>query len=438
MSAMDAQADSDQADATVVTALRGRLRLPPLVLYLMSASLVRCASGGAAVGLVSLTISAGHGAAFGASLAALLTAPYIAGPWLARVLDGTGDSRIVLAFSFAVFGVCLAGGALLLGHAPDAVIMALMVGAGLAGPLMTGGLSSRLAGIVGGRERLRRRAEGWDSATYGLSNIVGPAVVATIGAVAGPLTAVVVLGCGGLMSAVLVLTLPRQSTGPGTKDSLPVRAALRILFATGPLRRVLIATMLTAVSTGGIMVIAVVFGTGLGASAAAGAALATAYGVGSLGGAIAVALLPLRGEPEKLTIALIGANAGCVALCAAAPGYVIALVTFALAGASSAVLFTATLAVRSVYSPPGATAQVFVSMAGAKMAASSVGTALAGSLVVLGPRFALLVGATFVTVSVAIALIDRQISPKRASASTEPATVATAPSLESSSRRDAG
>lgn len=78
----------------------------PLRTYLIAAVLIRTATGGAAVGLVLLTVSRpdGGGAAAGGLLAALLTAPQLAGPWLARFMEGRADSRIVLACTFALSG----------------------------------------------------------------------------------------------------------------------------------------------------------------------------------------------------------------------------------------------------------------------------------------------------------------------------------------------
>jgi MFS family permease len=115
-----------------------------------------------------------------------------------------------------------------------------------------------------------------------------------------------------------------------------------------------------------------------------------------------------------------------VGLCALAPGYGLALATFALAGATSAVLFTASLAVRSVYSPPNARAQVFVTMAGLKMAAGSAGTALAGTLVGIGPRLALCLNAVVVASAVTLALTDLRLTRGRSPAADQEDTSAPA------------
>ncbi|MFD3844176.1 MFS transporter [Streptomyces sp. NPDC058642] len=389
-----------------------------LAVYLTSATLVRSASGGAPVGLVSLTLARpGHGSAMlGGVLAALLTLPNVAGPWLARWLEQARDPRIRLAAAFVVFGLMLAGTGLTLGRVPVGLVGLLVIVGGLCGPLMTGGLSSRLALIVGDDTRTQRRAEGWDSATYGSSNIVGPTAVAAITALSGALTAVVALGAAGVVGGLLMFALPKENrTAAAKQRSMPVREALGVIARRGPLRRVMIATMITSVSTGGVMVIAVVLGRDLQGSAGAGAALGAAYGVGNLCGALLTGAFPLTGEPERWVLRLIAANAVAVGLCALAPGYVLALTTFALAGATSAVLFTASLAVRSVYSPPNARAQVFVTMAGLKMAAGSAGTALADTLVGIGPRLALCLNAVVVASAVTIALTDLRLTRRRPS-----------------------
>ncbi|WP_217200898.1 MFS transporter [Streptomyces buecherae] len=390
-----------------------------LAVYLTSATLVRSASGGAPVALVALTLAQpGHGGAtLGGLLAALLTLPNVAGPWMARWLEAARDPRLRLAAAFIVFGLMLAATGLTLGHLPVVLVGALVIVGGISEPLMTGGLSSRLALIVGEDTRAQRRAEGWDSATYGSSNILGPAAVAAITALTGALTAVVALGATSVVAGLLMFALPREHrTAAARQRSMPVRDALAVITRRGPLRRVMIATMITSVSTGGVMVIAVVFGRNLQGSAGAGAALGVAYGVGNLCGALLTGVFPLTGEPERWVLRLIAANAVTVGLCALAPGYVLALVTFALAGATSAVLFTASLAVRSVYSPPNARAQVFVTMAGLKMAAGSAGTALAGTLVGMGPRLVLCLNAVVVASAVTIALLDLRLTRSRPSA----------------------
>jgi predicted MFS family arabinose efflux permease len=287
------------------------------------------------------------------------------------------------------------------------------------GPLLTGGLSSRLAGLAAPGETAQRRAQGWDAVSYGVGGTAGPAAVAALAGLVGPLPALLALAGAAGSAAALTLTLPRaEARGAGGREALPVRAVLRLIAGHGPLRRVTVATTVTSLSLGAVpAVIAVVLGSTLRAGPGAGAALAAAFGLGNLAGSLAVTVLPLRGEPELLTIRGVVAMAGALALCALAPSYPLALAAFALAGAVNAPFFTATLAARSRYSPAAARAQVFVSMAAGKVAAGAVGGALAAAAIGAGPRTLLAAGAALTLAAAALCAADRRLAAPREVAS---------------------
>jgi MFS family permease len=387
-----------------------------LTRYLAAATLARGADGGAAVGLVLLaTMPAAHlqrPATVGGLLAACLTAPHLLGPAVARRLDRARDGRPVLAGSCVIYGGALAAATLGIGHAPLPVIAACVVVAGACGPLLTGGLSSRLAGLVEPDERSQGRAQGWDAVTYGIGGSAGPAVVAAVAAAASPRVAMGMLTAASLLAAVLTLTLhagdgPRAREGP----ALTVRQTLRLIAVDGPLRRVTYATMVVAIPGGAVAVLAVALGQHLGASAASGALLVAAFGIGNLAGSLLVTAFPLTGEPERLATGYAVVVAGAFALCAVVPSFPAAIAAFGLAGAANAPFFTATLAARSAYAPPGGRAQIFVSVAGLKVAAASLGTAVAGSIVGYGPRLALLLGAGLTLAVVVATVVDRHVQP---------------------------
>lgn len=402
----------------------------PLARYLVAATLARGADAGAAVGLVLLAVSpaAGlqHGVKAGGLLAAALTAPHLLGPWVARHLDRAHDGRRVLAAAFTAYGIALAAASLGLGHIPFALVLIAVVAAGACGPLLTGGLSSRLASIAGsgrpdghagatGDERHdgragSGRAEGWDAVTYGLAGTLGPGLVAVLASATSPLAALLTLAAATVVAAAMTLTLPRTERAASSAATLAVREALRLLVAHGPLRRVGVATMLTAASFGALSVIAVMLGPSLTSHASAGASLVAAFGLGNLAGSGLVTVFPLRGEPERLTTRWVVVMGAALGICALAPSYPLALAAFALAGASNAPFFTATLAARSRYSPPEARAQVFVSLAGVKVAMASAGTALAGAAGGAGPRALLAAGAALTLGAAAATVLDRRLS----------------------------
>jgi hypothetical protein len=389
-----------------------------LVRYLGAALLARGADAGAGIGLILLAVDPAtglaNGAAAGGLLAAGLTAPHLLGPWLARWLDRAHDGRRVLAGSFAAYGTALAGAALLLGRVRLGAVLVLVGAAGACGPLLTGGLSSRLAGIAGAGTRPQRRAEGWDAISYGLAGTAGPAAVAGLAALTAPLAAVLVLAGVSLAAAAVTLTLPCGRPATAAADPAPtVWAALRLIAGHGPLRRVTVATMLTALSTGGLPVVAVVLGAQLSNRSGAGATLAAAFGIGNLAGSLLVTAFPVRGEPEVLTTRFVAVMAAALGLCAAAPTYPLAVAAFAIAGATNAPFFTATLAARSRYAPPEARAQLFVSVAGLKVAMMAAGTAVAGAVISEGPRGLLVVMAAVTLLAAAVTVVDRRADPQR-------------------------
>jgi len=395
-----------------------------LARYLAAATLVRAADAGAVVGLVLLALApdrrAGAGPAVGGLLAAALTAPHLLGPLIAHRLDRARDGRVLLATSYLLYAVALALGTLTLGRAPVAVPIIAVAVAGACGPLLTGGLSSRLAGIAGPDERGQRRAQGWDAVTYGVGGTAGPALVAALSAVAGAQPALLGLCLAAAIGAGLTLTLPadpsrRPATseagedGTGDQSVTSIRAGLALLVSSGPLRRVTTMTMLGALGMGALPLAAVALGSSLVGRAGAGATLTMAVGAGSLAGSLAVTVFPIRGEPDLQARRLFAVLVLVIVGCSLAPTFGFALAGFALIGAANATSFTATLAARSIYSPPSARAQVFVTSAGLKVAMSSVGSVVAGVGIGagLGGRALLLAAGAATGVGVLAAVLDR-------------------------------
>ncbi|GAA0342078.1 MFS transporter [Actinoallomurus spadix] len=366
-----------------------------LVRYVPAAVLARGADGGAAVGLVLLAMDPGlrlpGAAATGGLLAGALSAPHLLGPWTARRLDHARDARWVLAAAFLVYAAALAAGSLLLGRAPVWTAVAAVAAAGCCGPLLTGGLSSRLPGTSGADGKARRRAQGWDALTYGIGGTAGPAAVAGLAGLFGPLTAMLALSGAAALAAGLAPTLSLERSNNASADPAPgVLAGIGVLVGAAPLRRVTTLTLLGALGMGALPVIAAVLGPHLTGRPGAGATLTVAYGLGNLGGSLLATIFPLRGEPERLALRLFAAVAVTFVLGALAPGFALTLVAFALVGVANALSFTATLTARTAYAPVTARAQVFVTSAGLKVAVSSAGSAAAGAMAGLGGRTLLL------------------------------------------------
>ncbi|TDD22178.1 MFS transporter [Kribbella turkmenica] len=388
------------------------LRRAALPRYFVAASLARAADSGAAVGLVLLAVDHSelrHPEAVGGLLAAGLTAPHLLGPVVAKRLDQARDSRRYLFAAFMLFGCALAAAAFLLGRVPLPFVVLMTVVAGTCGPVLTGGISSRVADLTGPDQRARRRGEGLDVLSYSTAAICGPAGVAALAAATNPLTALAVLGAAAVLAAFLALTLPPSTADDGNpKVAASVRSVLTMLIRNGPLRRVNYATMFTAISNGSLPVVAVILAVHLTGRATGGATMMAFLGVGSLAGAVLLTLFPLRGEPDRLTTRYVALVGIATALCALPTNYPLALLAFAFVGFANAPFGTATFAARSEYAPPAARTQVFVTMASLKIAAASAGSALAGVLTSLGPRGLPLAAAAVVVLAALGTTVDRR------------------------------
>lgn len=271
-----------------------------LARYVVAATLVRSADGGAVVAIVLLAHASGLPGWIAGLLGASITAPHLLGPFIAGRLDTAQDGRKVIAISALVHGVLLGAAGLLLPVTWAVAPAVLLVVSGLFGPMLTGGVSSRLPSIAGPSQRSQRRAHGWDVASYGLSGTLGPAVVAWIAAGPGPLTATLVLAAAAIIGAGGVLVLPRQDPPLSAVDVPSPGRTLLAIGRSGPLRRTLALTITVAFSVAVLPIYAVAVAPSLGGAALAGTLVAV-YGIGSLAGSALLMAWPLRGDSDRLT-----------------------------------------------------------------------------------------------------------------------------------------
>lgn len=379
----------------------------------MAAALARGADSGAAVGFVLLaatTPGLANPALTGALLVTCMTVPHLFGPLLAGRLDRAADARRPIAAVIVCYGTAIAAAVVTMGRAPLIVVAGLAALAGLCGPLLTGGLSSMLPALVRDDPRAQGRAQGMDSMTYGIAGTAGPAAVAASAGLIGARPAVLALAAGTVIAAALLLTLPRPSRAVHPDAVLSALSTVRVLLTCGPLRRVLYMTLVSAAPGGGLTVLAVALAPQLDVGPGPAALMAAAFGCGNLSGALVLTVRPLLGEPERLVSVCAAALGAAYLVCAAVPGYGVALAAFFVVGVANAPLFTSTLAARTRYSPPGARAQVFVWMAALKVGAIAAGAAGIGAAISLGPRVLLVIAGGAVLTTSAVTFVDRALT----------------------------
>lgn len=379
-----------------------------LVGYVVPATLARTADGGAVVAIVLLATAGGKAGWLAGLLGACITAPHLLGPFVARSIDSARDGRRVIALACVVHGATLAAAVLLFPVTHPVVPAVLLVASGLVGPLLTGGISSRLPAIAGADRTSQRRAQGWDVATYGIGGTVGPTLVAAVSAWASPLVAALVLAAATFVAAALVMLLPYAPPAADAAD-VPRPARTFVLMVTsGPLRRTLYLTMAVAFSVAVLPITAVAGTSRFGVAPAVAAVLTAAYGLGNLAGSAGVMIRPLSGDADRLMTRLALIVAATLLGVALMPEFALAVPAYAAAGIANAYFFAATLAARNEYSPVEARGQVFVWIGALKITAGSAGTALAGAIVGITVHLPLVLVIAITTAFAALSAAERR------------------------------
>lgn len=382
-----------------------------LARYVLAATVARAADSAAAVAVVLLVLSPATGVSnpglAAGILSACLTAPHLLGPLLGRRLDLARNGWIVIAAACLMYGTAVAAAAVALERTSLWGTGLFLIVAGASGPLLTGGFSSRLPALVRADQRSQRRAQGWDATTYGVGGTVGPAAAAAVSGVASPTIAILAVAAAALLAAVLTMTLPQVSTnGTAPQDSVPGPGqVLHLITGTGALRRTVYVTMALAMPGAAISIAAVGLAPSLEINAANAALLPAAFGLGSLGGSMALMIAPLRGDAEKAVSRLAAAAGVAFALAGLVPTFSYALVAFGAAGVLNSLFFTATLAARSEHAPCNARGQVFIWTAALKVTAATVGNAAAGALISVDARLPLIAGGALSIAAAAIATV---------------------------------
>jgi len=386
-----------------------------LARYVIAATLARMTDGGAIVAVVLLVTMQGGSGNVAGFLAACITAPHLLGPFIARRIDLADDGRKVIAWGCVLCSVSLAAAFASYGHAPLILTGVLLVIAGCCGPLMMGGISTRLPAIAGGDQRSQRRAQGWDVATYGIGGTVGPSVVAAASAWASPIVAGLLLAAAAFCSAWLVMRLPYSAPEHGG-DVRSVPGAwqtVALMLRDGRLRRTLYMTMLVAFGMAALPITAVYMTSVLGVAAASAAAMTAAYGIGNLSGSVGVMFRPLRGEPDRLMTMLALCVIGGLIAVMMSQTFLLALLTYWIAGVLNAFFFAATLAARTEYAPAKGRGQVFLWVAAMKITAGSAGTAVAGVLVEGSVKAPLIIGICLIAMAALLSFFEQSMESSR-------------------------
>lgn len=386
-----------------------------LPLYLAMAFFARLAEEGTAVAVVLLALQRSGSAGQGAFVLAAWMAPHvIAAPLVGALVSRMRRPRLCYLGALGGFACAIAGLATSVGRAPTPVTLAVALAGGSFGPVVSGGLSSLIAGLLP-TGAPRDRAYALDAAVYNAASLAGPAVAGLAAAVASPGGAILLLVGAAAAAAALAGGLPYGRMQPAAADHAPagtlradLTAGLAAVWRIRALRALTAGTCLAFVGVGALTTTTVLLADHRGRPGAGGI-LMTAFALGALAGSLAAARWrPLLSDPRLATLALCGT--GVTLATAALPVSATATTAlFVLAGLYDGPLLTATLRLRAAHAPPPVRAQVFTLGAGLKITAAACGATLVGAAAALPPPLLLL---GIAAVRLAAALLYTVVRPR--------------------------
>jgi len=384
----------------------------PLARYLATAVLVRSMDSGSTVGITLLALSLpglAHPLQVAGLLAASRTLPYILAPITGRWLNRLADPRPAITAGALLFALGVVVTVLTLGVVPLPFTMAAAATAGLAGPLLTGGLSSVLGSVA---DRAGRRRSGLDAITYGLGTTFSPAIVSILAAAYSPRLAVLGLAAVGAVGSLMVFTLP-LGAGVGSGRTVGFAQIFGAIVRIPGLRRT------TMVSFGAMVAVTCAMLLGIARVDAQNPAragwVAVAMGVGAMTGNIMFTARPPRiSSDDGMTLSLV-AVVPVLVIVALASGIPAQVGLFALFGFTMTPINVMSITARGEYAPPEVQGGIFVTLAGVKMGFGAIGSALAGTLAGFGYTTALLILSGYVAVVVMVVLVDRGLTGRAVS-----------------------
>ncbi|QKV96610.1 MFS transporter [Streptomyces sp. NA02950] len=366
--------------------------------YLSGAAAARTGDETAGPALLLAGLALTGSASSGSSLLAGFTvAAAVGGPVAGTLLDRSARPGRVLTAALALHAVALAAIPLGLGRVPFAVTLALALGAGLLGPVLSGGWTAQLPKLI--PPEAVSRAYALDAMTFGLGTLVGPALAGTVAALAGAPAAVAVA------VVLLCLALPAAWTLPPARRPVPavhrnrpvlteLTAGARAILRNRALARATATSVITCAGEGAFITCAPLLGAAVFGGADRGALLLSASAAASLAASALLSRHPSPLRPD----AVIGGSAVVLAMASllaasGRPAVVIAAVL--LAGAAEGPGLAALFAVRHREAPERLRGRIVTTGAGLKVTGFALGAGLAGPVAARSLPGALLTAAGF-------------------------------------------
>lgn len=361
------------------------LRSPRYARYIAVVSASRAVSTMFNVAAVLLVLDRTGSLSLAGLVVAAATLPgALTGPFLGAWLDVTSSRRRLLVLDRLLTIISLGALIALTGHAPDWTLPLVAVLYGVTSPLASGAFSSVLPEIVG--PELMDIGYTFDASSLNTAFILGPALAGALVGVAGAAAAL-----EAQMAAVAVLALligldPTFELRPRRTDAAPdglreaVRVGLAAMWRIAPLRWNVLAGVIYVAGWGMLNVAFPAYAVSVGAPAHTSGYMWAAVSAGSLVSAFAFRGPATRIAPAMLTCGSFLSMAASVALWPLAGGLAGALALITLTGLLEGPSLVALMSVHRRLAPPHTRGQIFATVASLNLAASALGSVIAGPL----------------------------------------------------------
>lgn len=344
----------------------------------VGATLSRLSTEMNSVAVVLFVLAETHSAQIAGLTVAASTLPtVVTGPLVGAWLDRSRFRRAAFLASPLLLALAMAGFLVVGDRLPAGVLVLMGFLAGLPSPVRTGGFSGLIPTVV--PEPVLPRAYGFEAVSYNVAGIAGPALAGAVAGAAGASWAIVATALVALVAVVVVAQVPIVPASGAPRRFVPaLRAGLALLWRVRPLRSVTVATTVSQVSFGLIVVAFPLLAHELGHPRAAGGLLFSVFAVGALVGSVSYARVAARVAEEPAAMIGFGVFALALVAIGAAPTLQVALIASFAAGLVDGPLLAATLNLRQRHAPGWLRTQVFTTAASLKIGAFAIGSAMAG------------------------------------------------------------
>lgn len=336
-------------------------------------------------------------------VAGLIAAAALGGPVVGALLDRSRRLHRGFVTAMLTLAVGPALIAVLLGHAPTAVLIAIAAVAGLGYPGVIAAWTAQLPRLVAPESLPRAYAA--DAASYSTAAVIGaPAAAASLAI--SPTAPLWVPSLLLVLASITVLSVPLRPVAHHERPSIVADLRLGFsLIVTRPLllRSVLVSSLSLAAQLA-LVISAPVLARDFTGSTGFTGVIVGAFAVGGVITSLVATRFPIRRPDRMMLLCALGAGVMLVVY-RFAPNATVAVLAAFIMGMTDGPMVASTFQVRARESTPQVRTQVFTTAASTKMIFAAIAAAIYGSLLVHGTDSVIDAGIVLEVLAVIVALV---------------------------------